>query len=222
MGLDGVELIMRVEEEFEIEISDAEAELCSTPGALCALIERKLNFAEAERRCGCPTSRAFYRVRRQLMQAGIERARIKPTARLDFVLPRSHRRQRWSDLSEALGLSLPPLVRSPEWAFIGLLPLGVLPLCLVLAPATATALCFACAALWWLGVRATKPLAVHPPNELRSVGDLARRVAWASANVPLQERDVWPQLQLIIADELGIPVSKITRDADLLRDLGFG
>ena len=34
MGLDGVELVMEVEDEFEIAITNEEAEKCETPGQL--------------------------------------------------------------------------------------------------------------------------------------------------------------------------------------------
>ena len=42
MGLDGVEIIMSVEEGFDIEISDEEAAAARTPRLLCDVVERKL------------------------------------------------------------------------------------------------------------------------------------------------------------------------------------
>lgn len=42
MGLDGVELIMSVEEGFDIEISDEEAAAARTPRLLCDVVEKKL------------------------------------------------------------------------------------------------------------------------------------------------------------------------------------
>lgn len=221
MGLDGVELLMRVEEEFGIGIEDEEAEHVVTPGKLCALIERKLGFAAAEKRSGCPTSRAFYRVRRELVSLGIERAQIRPSTKFDSLGPRFERHAEWNTLGERLNLKMPSLERSPEWVFIGLLPLGVIPVLLAIEPTQGVLFAFGWAFSWWIGFHATKPLAVHAPQELRTVGELARRVAWAS-QIPTQERDVWPQLQLIIADELSVPIEHVTRDADFFRDLGMG
>jgi acyl carrier protein len=205
MGMDSVELIMRVEEDFEIEILDNEAELISTPGALCAIIERKLGVLDAEKRSGCPTSRAFYQVRRELVELGTERQNIRPSSEFDSLLPRAHRRAMWNALSERLPVELPALQRSPHWMGAALLPLVCLPL------------------VWWLGFQATKPRAVFAPPNNRTVADLSRRVAFTFPVVSgeLPTRDVWPQLQLIIADELSIAPEKVTRDADLVRDLGL-
>lgn len=201
MGLDTVELIMRVEEEFDITIEDAEAEYCVTPGTMCALIERKLGIIEANKRSFCPTSRAFYRVRRELVACGIERAHIKPQAQLNAVLPLAGRDKMWRQLEQGLAMPLPPISRSTpsllDKAVEGYLRLvgGSMP---------------------------PKAEPKFPFYGVRSIADVTRRVALASADVPASQRDVWPQLQLIIADELSIPIEQVTRDADFFRDLGMG
>lgn len=223
MGMDSVELILRVEEHFEIEIGDEEASLISTPGGLCVLIERKLAVLDAEKRSHCPTSRAFYHVRRELMELGVQRANIKPSSDFDSLL-RPKRRELWRALSERLGVSLPGLQRSPIWTRVSLLPLAFLPFVWKSAgEATAVLFCFSLFPFWWLLFQATKPFAVHAPEGNRTVADLARRLAWTMPvqNNQSQTPDVWPQLQLIIADELSIAPEKVTRDADLVRDLGL-
>ncbi len=224
MGLDSVELIMRVEEDFEIEILDNEAELVSTPGALCALIERKLGVLDAEKRSGCPTSRAFYQVRRELVELGIERQNIRPFSEFDSLLPRAHRRAMWNALSERLPVELPALRRSSHWTWAALSLLVCLPLVWKVAgEAFAVGLCYALPPVWWLGFRATKPRAVHAPANNRTIADLSRRVAFTFPVVSGEPPrcDIWPQLRAIIADELSVPVEKVTRDADLVRDLGM-
>jgi len=42
MGLDGVELIMSVEEAFDVEISDEEKAAARTPRLLCDVLEERL------------------------------------------------------------------------------------------------------------------------------------------------------------------------------------
>ncbi len=224
MGLDAVELLMRVEEDFEISIEDEEAERITTPGQLCALIERKLGVVEAEKSSFCPTSRAFYRVRRELINQGIERAHIKPRAQLNAVLPMARRRQLWHELQNALATPLPPLERPITLLWLGASWLCLLLLGLPLLPLAPQLwfqfLVFGALALTALHV-VTSPLRLFPSQNVRTVGDLARRVAAKTTDVALS-RDVWPQLQFLIADEWKIPLDQVTRDADFVRDLGMG
>lgn len=227
MGLDIVELIMRVEEEFEIEIPDSDAEMLSSPGMLCAYIEHRLGRASSPStaRSYCPTSRAFYAVRRELMQLGIERRHITPQTSLEALWSRSQRRHNWNALGEALHFDLPSLCRSPEWAFVGLLPIGLFPIWLLLSPATAIATFVFYIASWWLGSYLTQPLAVHTPKEMRSVADLARRLSPRFCIPASQEErapDLWPIVRGLIADEFSIPVEQVARDAHFISDLGLG
>lgn len=61
MSSDGVELILAVEDAFEIHISDEEAGNVSTIGDLHGLVISKLQGRDSHR---CLTSAAFYRTRR--------------------------------------------------------------------------------------------------------------------------------------------------------------
>ena len=61
MGLDSVELVMRVEERFGIEIHDSEAEPIRTPGMLVDLVFSKLQTGPQNY---CASQRAFYVLRR--------------------------------------------------------------------------------------------------------------------------------------------------------------
>ena len=217
---------MRVEEDFAIEIGDEEATLISTPDELCALIERRLAVAGAEKWSFCPTSRAFYQVRRELMQLGVERVSIKPNSRLHTLLPRKNRDVLWCQLNSALPVELAPLGRAAFveqlcacWWFGSLLSLFLLPF----FPMPVLEFVVGGGASLLLLHMATVSLRVFPHSTVRLVGDLARRVAWTIPvqNGGLQTRDVWPQLRLIIADELSVAPEKVTRDADLVRDLGL-
>ena len=106
MGLEGVELVMAVEEHFGIEL-DEEACICQTPRELINVIMRRVRV-----RTGpsiCLTQRAFYRVRRVLMGVtSSTRAAIRPETRLASLFPKPQRRATWRALGEQLGLDRVP------------------------------------------------------------------------------------------------------------------
>ena len=62
MGLDGVELVMAIEEGFGVTIADAEAEGCVTPAAMIDLVFHKLRASDER---VCVSQRAFHLVRRR-------------------------------------------------------------------------------------------------------------------------------------------------------------
>jgi acyl carrier protein len=75
MGLDGVELIARVEQEFRISFSDDEAIAISTVGNFCDAIFRKVSSTDADD--------IYQRVCAILAdEFGVSRQTIQPTARL--------------------------------------------------------------------------------------------------------------------------------------------
>jgi hypothetical protein len=63
MGLDGVELLLSIEETFGIAITDPEAEACATPGAVIDLVLGKLRTTDEQ---VCVSQRAFYLLRKGL------------------------------------------------------------------------------------------------------------------------------------------------------------
>ena len=66
MGLDSVELVLEVEEEFEITINDADAEQLRTPRQLAAYVFVRLKNAQ-ESEGACLSQAAFYRLRKVLV-----------------------------------------------------------------------------------------------------------------------------------------------------------
>ena len=96
MGLDGIELIMAVEEEFKIVIADVEAASCTTVGKLVELVFSRLKQNEG---VPCPSQHGFYVVRRKVREfLDLGRFRVRPETRLDELIGRTDRRQVWCGL----------------------------------------------------------------------------------------------------------------------------
>lgn len=123
MGLDTIELAMEIEECFDIRIPDAEASEVRTVGDAHELILRRLGVPASAGCTGCVTAKAFYRLRRALVElVGARRGAIAPSTRLNVAVPLHRRRSLWPALSDRLALSMPPLGRG-KW-FTHLLLVG--------------------------------------------------------------------------------------------------
>jgi hypothetical protein len=64
MGLDGVEIVMSVDDSFAIELENSEAGKIVTPGQLIDLVMSKVALATS---ASCLTQRSFHSVRRFLI-----------------------------------------------------------------------------------------------------------------------------------------------------------
>lgn len=112
MGLDGVELVMSVEESFGITLEDAEAEAILTPGDLINVVLRKVSVSTAS---ACLAQRAFHRVRASLMrQLALPRATIVPSAALTALIPADRRVEVLDVMSEAFALKQTPPLGRPK------------------------------------------------------------------------------------------------------------
>ena len=100
MGLDGVELIMAMEEEFKIAISDAEASRSDTMEKVVDLVHDRLRHSAEE---PCPSQHGFYVVREHLLeQFGLSRSTVKPNSKLDDLIPVEGKRSHWNTLVQTL------------------------------------------------------------------------------------------------------------------------
>jgi hypothetical protein len=215
MGLDGVELILAVEDAFQIELSDAEAGGAYTVGDLYELVVGKLG---TEGSTGCVTSVAFYRTRRALSEVcGYPRREIRPKTILKDVLTG---RDQWHAVERASGLRLPERVFGP-WHLGGVMTISV-------------AVGVWCGWHWWTGLvwlatvgvllRATRSFA-SVRARIVTVGDLAREVG-ALNHGRLTRRgwngdEVWESLCQVIVSQTGLDRARITRDAAIVADLGI-
>lgn len=106
MGLDSVELVMAIEEEFGVEIPDADAGLMYTVGDVYEWLKSRIASADP---IACLTQRVFYKLRRALIENyGVERRLIAPNARLSDLLPLNEVEQGWPFLQMFIDLRTPP------------------------------------------------------------------------------------------------------------------
>lgn len=116
MGLDVVELIMAVEEDFQIVIGDLEAENLATVGDIYLLVLKKLGL-EMEMPLFCPSQRIFYRFRELLVEKyNVSFEAIHPKTSLQIFVPQKKkpRQDFWEMLGKDLDLRVPNLEK-PLW-----------------------------------------------------------------------------------------------------------
>ena len=107
MGLDVVELIMDIEEGFNIEISDEEACQAVTVEKMYQCVLDKVTLSSGYR---CSSQKAFYSLRKALMEnLSIEKKVITPKTNIELLFPESERRKRWSKMSENVPYKFPEL-----------------------------------------------------------------------------------------------------------------
>ncbi len=237
MGLDLVELILEVEESFEIKLPDDRASEIQTVGDLYQLILELhgTSVAARETRKVCLSAATFREIRRGLhKELPIATGRLRPSDRLESILPRSFRGDLWITLDKSLDLRLPKLVRSRRVTLL------LLVLTVIFAAAggaaawevvgfgwvaVASSACglVAAAGVFWL----TKPLAIHPRASFssfrgltedvlaRNFGELSRRFQASSP------ADVWNALKTIFVAQLGVTAERVKPEARLIADLGL-
>lgn len=113
MGLDAVEILMQVEEVFDISIDDSAAVKLLTPRDLIEAIVSKVELADS---AGCLTQRAFNLLRKALLRhLPLKRREIAPSIPLASLVPKEIRKELLKKLAAELGTGpLPELVRPPS------------------------------------------------------------------------------------------------------------
>ncbi len=230
MGLDTVELIMTVEDAFQIRLADEDVGAVVTAGDLHRLVLSKL--PQDEQSGDCLTSGVFYHLRRALIaETGAGRARIVPAAELDSLLPPEDRRRRWRRVASKLDLRLPDL-RQPVWVqgliFVAGLALSSLPFAIgaveISVPWVAASF-IAGLILLVLLFKAAKPLANAIPAECATVGELVKMmVALNHGRLAGRARrwnrdEVWESLRRVIEQQTSVPRGEIKPETSFVADL---
>ncbi len=231
MGLDGVEIIMAVEDAFDIQIEDAAAAKMVTPRLLIDYVLGKITTTTAT---VCLTQRAFNLLRKSLVQkCGLKRAQITPDARLSQLIGKVHRREWLDKITAELAIKKPPALVRPKWLtivlFVAAVLAGVWAVALALPSLTTLAfLIFAVVAIGIgvIGAKLTQSQCTEFPTELQTVGTLARWVMThkpdlANTNIPKWTPDqVEARVREIIVEQLGCKPD-FSLDASFVKDLGL-
>lgn len=233
MGLDTVELVMNIEEAFDVTITDKQASQMETVADIYEFLILSIASTNANSTV-CLKSAAFYDLRRHLQTLGIAREKIRPSATLKEVFPILRRRSLWHKLSKSMQVRLPRLVR-PSWLallnclLVAVITFGSMPL---LKPASTNFLQVVLGSVFIAALSSTVlyfltlPLAVVPCIRCLTMRDLLNELVATnyrklanrySAHLPA---DTWSTLQHIIATTLGIDKSAVIPSARIVQDLG--
>ena len=98
MGLDGIEMIMAIEEAFGVELSVDEYVQAKTPRLAGDIIFSKLQATDEKL---CQTQRAFYLLRKALVKRfGLKRAEITPNTEFRSLVPPEQELDFWNGLKQ--------------------------------------------------------------------------------------------------------------------------
>ncbi len=240
MGLDTVELVMRIEETFDITIPDAEAEKIQTIGQLYHYLLARFH-GEERVTSRCLSAATFYGLRRGLMRSfRTPRREVRPESALETLIPAMGRRSEWKRLGEKLGWELPALVR-PDWVaytFLGLLvPWAAVVFFawvqlagLAMEAAIPMGICFVAGSVM-MGVllsSLTEPFATHLPPECANVRSmvtvvLTQNLGKIRGTNPegWNRKEVWEIVLAIVADQAGVSPDQLTESTSFVNDLGM-
>jgi acyl carrier protein len=225
MGLDGVELIIEIEEHFGITISDAESQDIVTVGDMLSLINARVDGSRQSR---CRSFVAFLQVRRFVRDFLEEpNRRMRPSDRIKSIIPWNRRREFWLSLSELFSTWPTPLRLPQPLRFLNLFTSIA-----ALAVGASTALIdpailplgIICAVAFVIVLQMLlTPLRIEPPAQLASLGDFSLRIVGLSATTkpPVAREAVLKDLQKIVAETLGVDRDEVIPEASFVKDLGM-
>ena len=113
MGMDSIEILMKVEDTFGIKIPDREAEQILTVGDFHDAVWRHLSDKYSER---CKSQSLFYKLRKSVAETfSFSPQQFLLDSIPNDVFPRQNRRQAYYAFARSTNLELPDLVLTRPW-----------------------------------------------------------------------------------------------------------
>ena len=229
MGLDGVELVMALEEAFGVSISDGDAGQAVTPRMVGDIIFSKL---QATDETTCQSQRAFYLLRKAFIRRfNLNRTTIAPDMTFRRLIPINAEPQFWQELkNEIHARSWPALVR-PRWmvwlltASVCSVFLGSFWMFYEIVPVGPENAAMSGAVLaivtYILSSRITRRFKVRIPHRMKELRDIVP-YAITSDQIKWTREQVSAVVKKIVLEHLGISEAQYREDAHFVKDLGLG
>ena len=110
MGLDTVELVIAIEETFDLSIPNKDLETMTTPRHIIKYVQERVG--STPRRNSCLSQRAFYKVRSAITSSSkASRKEVRPNTRIGSLFPYASRDQDWKTFVNCCGLGNLPKIR---------------------------------------------------------------------------------------------------------------
>jgi len=232
MGLDSIEILMKVEDSFGIRIPDKEAQQIVTVGDFHNAVWRQLSGRSSD---VCQSQRLFYTLRRSFAEkTGFPSLQITLETVPQVIFPARNRRQEYLAFSETSNLKLPALVLEKFWSSV-LTTLGIAAIIGSLAASILLVNVFNYSKWMFIMPIAGIVLTVMFSDLLASrrtvisaasMRDFTQQVlalnySSLSANEGTNQQEMQVIINHIIADMVGIDVKEISPDKKIADDLGI-
>lgn len=224
MGLDMLEIVMEVEDEFDIKIADEAATSMRQIGDMARFVTWKLRSRWP--RVPCPTARSFYVFRKALLECvPVNRRDVRPASKLAEIIPVWSRRRLLNALADA-ELWLPELERSRAVNWLGValaIAVGVsVAIALGVSIGIFLGLIVGVMSLYVTGMLiywSTIPLAICFPSGCRSVGDFVCRGTPTYENDDEIDPDVLDRVRRIVSEQMRVPIDQLSGQTRFVEDL---
>ncbi len=229
MGLDSVELLIDIENAFQISISDQEAENTGTVGELYNLIINKIDYSKHNK---CNSQVMFYKLRQVLSyHCQFDKNKITPKTKLEDLFDEKSIKLKWKNIQDELYFNISDLQRSRSLK-LGLRIISIIGVIISIIlfsdlfidsnmnmKITSFLIILFIYVLW----RVTIPFKSYP--KFVTVGE------WITGILPINikiidlsiqdKNDVLSVLKFIINDKAGVPIKDIKLDSHIVYDLGI-